>query len=285
MAALPYMQLYVADYLADTMHLTTEEHGAYLLIIMNYWQTGKPVPIKRLASVARLSNDRWISVSDSLSDMFNDTGTHWEHKRIEADLLMVKESQDQRSKAGKASAEARKNGKREAEKLTAKGMATVVEIPLNENPTNRDTDKIREDTELKDLSPPAKVTPKDYASFDDFWLHYPRKTSKSTAQKIWAKLKPTEDQLFLITKNINSRLAAGDWDLGRKDFIPHPSTYLNGKRWEDEVISKEKGNEANKTFGGKPLDAGAALVSRLFDEAAAGQAYQGGDEVCWGAED
>jgi uncharacterized protein YdaU (DUF1376 family) len=40
MAALPYMQFHIAEYLADTSHLTTEEHGAYLLLIFNYWQRG-----------------------------------------------------------------------------------------------------------------------------------------------------------------------------------------------------------------------------------------------------
>jgi len=48
MAALPYIQLYVADYLADTIHLETDEHGAYLLIIMNYWQTGQQIPENRI---------------------------------------------------------------------------------------------------------------------------------------------------------------------------------------------------------------------------------------------
>ncbi|HAD1120104.1 TPA_asm: DUF1376 domain-containing protein, partial [Salmonella enterica subsp. enterica serovar Typhimurium] len=44
MATLPYMQLYIADYLADTMHLSAEEHGAYLLLMFNYWQTGRAIP-------------------------------------------------------------------------------------------------------------------------------------------------------------------------------------------------------------------------------------------------
>jgi Uncharacterized protein conserved in bacteria len=68
MAALPYMQFYVADYLADTMHLSTEEHGAYLLLIFNYWQTGKPLPKNRLAGIARLSNERWTDVERSLNE-------------------------------------------------------------------------------------------------------------------------------------------------------------------------------------------------------------------------
>ena len=88
MAALPYMQLYIADYLADTMHLSTEEHGAYLLLMFNYWQTGRPIPKNRLSKIARLSNDRWDAVEPSLKEFFNDNGTEWvyvsDSKRLSA---------------------------------------------------------------------------------------------------------------------------------------------------------------------------------------------------------
>ncbi|WNN70368.1 DUF1376 domain-containing protein [Kluyvera cryocrescens] len=149
MAALPYMQLYIADYLADTMHLSTEEHGAYLLLMFNYWQTGRPIPKNRLAKIARLSNDRWIAVESSLKEFFNDNGTEWSQERIERDLEAVKTSISQKSAAGKASAQARKVKQSTKDQRSGNGCSTGVNPPLeqndNGNPTNKDPDP---DTDL-----------------------------------------------------------------------------------------------------------------------------------------
>lgn len=151
MAALPYMQLYIADYLADTMHLSTEEHGAYLLLMFNYWQTGRPIPKNRLSKIARLSNDRWDAVEPSLKEFFNDTGTEWVQERIERDLEAVKNSISQKSAAGKASAQARKVKKGASTQQNGNGCSTGVQAPFeqngNGNSTNKDTDT---DTDLKE---------------------------------------------------------------------------------------------------------------------------------------
>lgn len=151
MAALPYMQLYIADYLADTMHLSTEEHGAYLLLMFNYWQTGKAIPKSRLSRIARLTNDRWVSVEASLKEFFNDNGIEWVHERIERDLEMVRSSQRQKSDAGKASARARKVKKSAEGKRNGNDRSTGVDEPFEQNddgnPTNKDPDI---DTDLKE---------------------------------------------------------------------------------------------------------------------------------------
>ena len=93
--------------------------------------------------------------------------------------------------------------------------------PCNVTVTPPDTDTDTENT---------------YSSFEDFWTAYPRKTNRKTANTAWMKLKPKQETLDLITQNIDDRLAAGDWRLEEKNYIPHATTYLNQRRWEDEVI-------------------------------------------------
>lgn len=70
--------------------------------------------------------------------------------------------------------------------------------------------------------------------FDTFWREYPRKTGKGDARKKFAKaLTKTSFQ------NIMDALArVKETDQWRKDggqFIPHPATWLNQERWDDEV--------------------------------------------------
>ena len=83
-----WMPLYVGDYLADTMHLSTVEHGAYLLLIMAYWKRGGPLPAddRALAAITRMPLKRWISTRSTLIDMFQNGEGCWRHRRIDLEL-------------------------------------------------------------------------------------------------------------------------------------------------------------------------------------------------------
>lgn len=110
-----WMPLYVADYLADTGHLSTVEHGAYMLLIMHYWQTGGlPDDDRKLARIARLPLEQWQEIRDTLSDLF---GPQWEHKRIDAELAHASDVISKRSAAAKAM-HAKRNASAQQEEFT-----------------------------------------------------------------------------------------------------------------------------------------------------------------------
>ena len=99
------MPLYVTDYLADTGHLSTLEHGAYLLLIMHYWMQGAiPDDDYRLAKIARVGPKTWEQIRPTLAGLFHDG---WKHKRIEAEISRVKDIAGKRRLAGMAGASVR----------------------------------------------------------------------------------------------------------------------------------------------------------------------------------
>lgn len=78
--------------------------------------------------------------------------------------------------------------------------------------------------------PPAGVDP----LFDRFWSAYPRHTGKAQALKAWTKLAPDESLLMAMLAALNWQRRQDGWTKDDGKFIPHPTTWLNGRRWEDE---------------------------------------------------
>jgi len=72
--------------------------------------------------------------------------------------------------------------------------------------------------------------------FDEFWRAYPNKKDKQKAMKAWSKHKPN---LPKVLSALKSQKNSEQWKKDNGQFIPLPTTWLNGARWEDEVNSKE----------------------------------------------
>jgi uncharacterized protein YdaU (DUF1376 family) len=85
----PWFPLYVADYLAKTGHLTQGQHGAYLLLLLHYYATRKPIPADRL-SLQRICRSfagyEDTAVDAVLKYFFELRSDGWHNARIDEEL-------------------------------------------------------------------------------------------------------------------------------------------------------------------------------------------------------
>ena len=71
--------------------------------------------------------------------------------------------------------------------------------------------------------------------FDVFWSTYPRKTAKANALKSWRKIKPDKPLAQRIILAVREQAKTSQWTRDDGQYIPHPATWLNQRRWEDEI--------------------------------------------------
>lgn len=74
--------------------------------------------------------------------------------------------------------------------------------------------------------------------FDSFWKEYPNRVAKQDAVKARKKLKVDPELLEKIMTGLSRWKASDEWSRDGGRYIPHPATWLNGRRWEDEVKPK-----------------------------------------------
>jgi hypothetical protein len=82
--------------------------------------------------------------------------------------------------------------------------------------------------------------------FDEFWSLYPRKIAKANARKAWTKL--SAEQQLLAAKAINTHCEYWKAKETELEFIPHASSWLNGERYEDELVIEPKKEKIDKKW-------------------------------------
>jgi hypothetical protein len=113
------------------------------------------------------------------------------------------------------------------------------QVPTKYQPSTTDKNDKKEKKEIIRQIDPPKPTSIYPENFLAFWALYPKKVGKGAALKAYQKIKEPKPTLKTIKESIAWQVTSENW----KDpqFIPHPSTWLNERRWEDEPTTPING--------------------------------------------
>ena len=212
-----YYPFHPGDYLRDTAHLDPLEDLAYRRLLDLYYLSEAPIPLETqlVSRRLRLGCESVISV---LNEFFVCTENGYTHKRCDAVLADYKALQERARQNGKA------GGRPKNEGTKPSGNPAGSQQEPSGNPA---------ETEQKPSGKLTKTKTKDSTSvgFTEFWKAYPNKTGKGAAEKSWQKQQP---DLATVLAALAWQTKQDAWTKDQGKFIPHPSTYLNQRRWEDE---------------------------------------------------
>lgn len=272
------MQLYVADYLGDTRHLTTEQHGAYLLLLMAMWRAGGALPNDeaKLARIVGLSPARWRRISSDVIAFFDVGGANITQKRLVAEIEKAREKSHKRADAG------RQGGKAKALKSNDPPVANASELPAyayassesepyrEELPSvvllDHDGDEQQQTPSKPAGQGPRRRSPADVAAewFPEIWQAYALKVGKGSAMKALAAAIKREPGLTKqrLVEAIGAYIAGKPPDI---EFC-HLATWLNGSRWDDEWPhpTVERDGRAGRLRGGDAVLAGMSRLAGRF---------------------
>jgi uncharacterized protein YdaU (DUF1376 family) len=223
-----WFPLYVNDWLLSEKidAMPAECEGAYIRLLCRAWLSddcGLPDDDSILSRWSRLG-ERWDGqVSACIRACFD---AH-DGRLFNAKLLDVKEERRQWSE--KSAYGGRKAARQRKHSVLAsiKGGATKGSEMVS---TKRQPCRVVKCSALS-IALEAGKEQEGSTDFDTFWSAYPRKVGKSEARKAWDKIGPSVDRCI---QTLRWQVQSHDWLKEDGKYIPHPTTWLNQGRWDDE---------------------------------------------------
>lgn len=107
-------------------------------------------------------------------------------------------------------------------------------LPCTVTPCTVNSPQQNKDIQTKEQITPIVPTGDTMSLFAQFWEAYPKKKGKEKARRAWKRLKPDAQLCQRMAIALELDKQSEDWHRENGQFIPHPATWLNGHRWEDE---------------------------------------------------
>lgn len=248
MADYPSMPFYTDAYIADTQHLTNEEHGVYIRLLIFAWRMpdcSLPNDDKRLAIMVGVTPSKWRKLKPSVMSFWALDGEVWRQKKLTEVRERVAKSVQQKSNAGIASAKAKalkSNNPASTAEPTAK--ATELQQP---KPKPKDTplipqgetDLFSAKNESSQLDETSRVVEDGFNEFwESIWPKHGRKSGKADCRKVYEQactgkhkkadqIEPVE--LNRCARSYVAQEAAKNNDL---QYLSGPLVWLRKPGWE-----------------------------------------------------
>jgi len=226
----PAFQFYASDFLTDykVAVMSMEARGVYITLLAHAWlEIGLPEDARMLARICGNPPD-WEVIWAEVRKCFliGEDGKLY-NERMELERSQLKTYIESRKKAGKAGAQARWGvTSANADVATKEPMAMRKQSSSHSSSTSISSSKEKTSDELQ---------------FDKFWKVIPYKVDKKRALKAFnnaVKIVSVDVIIKSYLKQLKANSA--EWCKEGGKYCPHPSTWLNGERWTDEVTDSKK---------------------------------------------
>lgn len=214
------MPLWTDAYLGDTGHLTTIEHGAYMLLLMTMWRAGASLPNdeKLLAKYARLNTSQWRRMSPSIMPFFKVADGRITQGRLSDEYEAVK----QRGVSASNSAKARW--------LKTKDTPDAVAMPIECEPDATIATTISIDKKEKKEPPlsPKGEKPSRASQLPDGWVLSEKNQSDAIALNFTDK--EIQDEADRFSDHHRARGSAfKDWDAAWRTWLRNARKFAGSR--------------------------------------------------------
>ena len=222
-----YFQLEPNAFLADIdfQAMSAQERGVYFTLILYLYANGGTVGVAKgtLYSLCNYGCDmlEWEQMWDNIKHKFTLNGNgEITHKRVSREIAAAEYRMQVAVESGLKGADKRWGADR---------------VPIADKDRVPIAKKRKEKVSKEKNTPP---TPRGVYSqeFLVFWGAYPKKRSKGQAWKSWQKIKPSKALRAEFLVAIEQQKKWEPWLKDGGQFIPYPSSWLNGGCWDDEVV-------------------------------------------------